>query len=231
MVFLFHPLRLSIALSFASIALANTEIINFEASGQIDVHVSGADKWHVLSSGANEKPFNILPAPLETHMNSVCSSPQDLLSEVPNCPHEIWIKLDLNHEDWKSYKKFTLRISWPGSSPADFSISILNPQATASRFAGTPITPPAHTRVKFARIRIVDTGVISPLSGITKVSSIPFVVTLEPLYFGVIPASVVPLLWVLLPILSVSALLVPYANVFLQDVAAAARREMNKKKE
>lgn len=70
---------------------------------------------HVLSPGANEKPFNVQPAPFGTRMDVVCSSPQELLSKAPNCRNEIWIKLDLDHPDWKSYTKFTLRISWPGS--------------------------------------------------------------------------------------------------------------------
>ncbi|KAJ3753265.1 hypothetical protein EV360DRAFT_53754 [Lentinula raphanica] len=216
---------------FASLALANTEIVNFEASDQVAADVHGANLWHVLSPEANEKPFNVSPAPLGTRINSICSSAEDLLSDAPNCEHELWIKLDLDHPKWKSYTKFTLRISWPGSSPADFGINIINPQATASRFAGGPITSPSLSRIKFARIRVVDTGVISPLSGLTEVQPVPFIVTLEPLYFGVIPASIAPLLWISLPVLVCSAFLVPYVNAYLQSVAVDAGKELGRKKD
>ncbi|KAJ3739779.1 hypothetical protein DFH05DRAFT_1406710 [Lentinula detonsa] len=227
-----HPqLLYSLLFLFLPLVLANTEIVNFEASEQRGAHVAGAHDWHVLSPGANEKPFTVLPAPLGTRMNSVCSAPQDLLSKTPDCAHEVWIKLDLDYANWKPYTKFTLRISWPGSSPADFGINILNPEATSSRFTGTPMTPPALTRVKFARIRVLDTGVISPLSGVTEVRPVPFIVTLEPLYLGVIPASIIPFLWTLLPVLVISAFLVPYANAYLQSVAADAKREIAGKEE
>ncbi|KAF5377101.1 hypothetical protein D9757_008765 [Collybiopsis confluens] len=55
-------------------------------------------------------------------------------------------------------------------SPADFHINMLNPESTATRFTGEPAKPPelALTRIKYARIRVVDTGDISPLSGLTK---------------------------------------------------------------
>ncbi|KAJ4471807.1 hypothetical protein C8J55DRAFT_459039, partial [Lentinula edodes] len=228
---LFFHRQLFFLLCFASFALANTEIVNFEASDQIDVHIFDDHNWHVLSPGANEKSFNVQPAPFGTRMNVVCSSPQELLSKAPNCSNEIWIKLDLDHPDWKSYTKFTLRISWPGSSPADFGMNIFNPETTASRFAGKPISPPARTRVKFARIRVVDAGIISPLSGVTEVRPVPFLVILEPLYFGLIPASIVPFLWVLLPTVFVSIRVAPYANAFLSDIAAAARREITGKEE
>ncbi|KAE9393778.1 hypothetical protein BT96DRAFT_772456, partial [Gymnopus androsaceus JB14] len=164
----------------------------------------------ILNPKANEKRFDVIPAPLGTPVIGVCSSTAGLLSKVPNCPHEIWIKLDLDEGDWKTYEKFSLRVSWPGSSPAKFHINILNSEATASRFAGKAITPQRRTRVKFARIRVVDIGVVSPMSGLTQTLSIPFIVTLDPLYFGVIPASLIPFLWVLLPVLLVSVLIVPF---------------------
>lgn len=131
----FHQLLL-LLLCFISFVFADTEIVNFDASEQIAVQVSGADEWyvshistyqnqkknqafflfrHILSPKANEKPFNIIPAPFGTPVNGVCSSAHDLLSKTPICPHEIWIKLDLDEGDWKTYGKFSLRISWPGS--------------------------------------------------------------------------------------------------------------------
>ncbi|KIK71606.1 hypothetical protein GYMLUDRAFT_341290 [Collybiopsis luxurians FD-317 M1] len=231
---LFYRLPISLLLlCYAALSFANTEIVNFDASNQVNAYVDGADTWPILRPGANEKPFSVMPAPLGTPPKGICSSPHDLLSKTPNCPHEIWIKLDMDDASWKSFSKFTLRISWPGSvsSPADFHINILNPETTATRFSGAPTTPSSLTRVKYARIRVLDTGVISPLSGFTEVPPVRFIVTLEPLYFGIVPATLIPFLWVLLPAIAVSILAVPYVNAYLQQVAVAAKREMAGKKE
>ncbi|KAF5377103.1 hypothetical protein D9757_008767 [Collybiopsis confluens] len=186
----------------------------------------------VLRPGANKKSFKLDPAPLGTPINGVCSSPADYLhKEHPECPHETWIRLELDDSNWTSFNKFTLRISWPGSSPADFHINILNPESTATRFTGEPAKPPepALTRVKYARIRVVDTGVISPLSGLTKIPPVPFIVTLEPLYLGLIPATVVPFLLVLIPAIVVSLMAAPYIYKYLREIARAAKSEMQGK--
>ncbi|KAF9068761.1 hypothetical protein BDP27DRAFT_1448144 [Rhodocollybia butyracea] len=220
-------------LLFVSYAFANTEIVNFDASEQINARITNEDEWPTINPSTNQTVFTVTPAPLGTHMNAVCASPQDLLSKTPNCVHEVWIKLDLDESEWKRYRKFTLRVSWPGSSPADFGISILNPEATASRFAGSLAVPPAPamTRVKFARIRVVDTGVISPMSGLLEVRPVSFIVTVEPLYLGLIPASLIPFLWTLIPVVLVAALMVPYIHTYLQKVAERAKSEKVGKKD
>jgi hypothetical protein len=61
----------------------------------------------VLSRNCDQGHWRLPPAPLNT---IACHDH----SEHP-CPHELWIILDLTHEDWRPYSKFTLRLSWPAS--------------------------------------------------------------------------------------------------------------------
>ena len=61
----------------------------------------------VLSRNRDQGHWSLPPAPLNT-------IPCHDRSEDP-CPHELWIILDLTHEDWRPYSKFTLRLSWPAS--------------------------------------------------------------------------------------------------------------------
>jgi hypothetical protein len=58
------------------------------------------------------------------------------------------------------------------------------------------------------------------------VEPVPFVLILEPLYFGVLPASVVLILSFLLPIVGVAAFAVPWVTGHLEGVARLAREEM-----
>lgn len=62
-----------------------------------------------------------------------------------------------------------------------------------------------HVRRKYARIQLVNTGVLNPTHEAALKGQdpnvlpgpVPIIVTLEPLWFGVLPASVVPTLFVL----------------------------------
>jgi hypothetical protein len=83
------------------------------------------------------------------------------------------------------------------------------------------------------RIRAVDTGVLTPSLEQTKSSalsplSVPFMLTLEPLYLGVVPASVLPTLALLVPVIICAVLLVPFINRYLDGVAINARRQLHK---
>jgi hypothetical protein len=92
----------------------------------------------VLHAGANEIiVHDRIPAPLLSAGASpdpLCDNDEDvmdpfmlLLRSSPPCPHDLWLMLDLDgdgqngHEHrsgkaaWKSYDRFTLRVSWPAS--------------------------------------------------------------------------------------------------------------------
>ena len=84
------------------------------------------------------------------------------------------------------------------------------------------------TRVRYARIRVVDAGVRIPSLSSLPVAAVPMIVRLEPLYFGVIPASVVPVLIYLIPVVAfASIVMVPRIHGYLAAVAADVRRELD----
>jgi hypothetical protein len=65
-----------------------------------------------VNSTANELELSVAPARLHTPIADVCRRDTYLLGA---CPHEIWLRLHLDDLDWISFKKFTLRVSWPAS--------------------------------------------------------------------------------------------------------------------
>ncbi|EIM83562.1 uncharacterized protein STEHIDRAFT_35284, partial [Stereum hirsutum FP-91666 SS1] len=185
----------------------------------------------------NEQQFQVVPAPLNTPLESICGLPDEEVGQT--CRHELWLALDLDADAWSSYDKFTLRISWPASSPADFSIQTLTPRATTSHLDKTASVEASHdidnsttTRRQYARIRLVETGVRTPSlhpshPATTSVpAAVPFVVTLEPLYLGVLPASVAPVLAFIVPLIFIASMLVSPIHLFLQRLATQARKEV-----
>ena len=93
----------------------------------------------ILHAGANEIIVrDRTPAPLlgaGAPPNSLCDNAEDVVnsfillshSSRPACPHDLWLVLDLDGDGkngyehsngdsaWKSYDRFTLRVSWPAS--------------------------------------------------------------------------------------------------------------------
>ncbi|KAH9947087.1 hypothetical protein B0H21DRAFT_363002 [Amylocystis lapponica] len=190
---------------------------------------------NVLQHAEAEKYWKLLPAPLGTALEDVCETARYSLN---SCPHELWVVLDLDDSEWRRYSKFTLRISWPASSPADFSIDIFSPDALEKflkqqdmRGGHAVASHSSGTRRQFARIRLVDTGVRTPSSatdvGESLPEPVPFIVLLEPLYLGVLPATVAPILLFLVLILSFTAVVVvPFINRYLSTVVHDARAEL-----
>jgi hypothetical protein len=90
------------------------------------------------------------------------------------------------------------------------------------------------TRIKYARVRVVDTGVRAPtaeykallLQGPIKPTPVPFMLILEPLYFGIIPATVVPTIGLLVVVAIAAGLALPMVNRYMQDIAAQVRKEI-----
>ncbi|KAK0234237.1 hypothetical protein IW262DRAFT_1291106 [Armillaria fumosa] len=205
--------RYLLLLYLSVLAFANTEIANFYASSDVQAPVAVGKEWAALSASENQRQYEIIPAPLGTPLTAVCpSSP---------CRHELWLKLDLSNDDWQQFTKFTLRISWAAYDPADFLIDIIDGDAISS---GKSTDPP--TRLKYARIRLVDTGVVTPGISVDRPTAVPFTVILEPLYFGVLPASVVPTLYFLIAVVLLAATALPWINAYLEGYALKARREI-----
>ncbi|EGN93767.1 hypothetical protein SERLA73DRAFT_172053 [Serpula lacrymans var. lacrymans S7.3] len=237
-------------------AIANTEIINFIASDENGAELP-AYNWPLLHYAQNEGQWSVQPAPLNTPLNEVCEPAYSSLGQAPfSCPHELWVTLQLDDEGWRYYSYFTLRLSWPASTPADFSIQIYSPESLLSRQSytessrsltddhndTTSIRSPhkssagsTTTRQKYARIRLTDTGVLSPSTYLSRSGGLPppvgdpisFILILEPLYMGVLPASVLPVLLFLVPVLVATALAVPFNSRYLEKHVSRARVEVD----
>jgi hypothetical protein len=79
------------------------------------------------------------------------------------------------------------------------------------------------TRRKYARIRLSFAGVLTPPAS-SVVDDVPFILALEPLYFGVLPQSVIP---TICAIFSVIILGIPVAmkfNAMLQPTVQLAKQ-------
>lgn len=91
-----------------------------------------------------------------------------------------------------------------------------------------PPAPGRSTRRKYVRIRLVDTGIRAPHKRNMTVEATPFMITLEPLYFTVLPSSVIPTLLFLLPVVLVASFyVVPRTHSYLQGIAEDIRSESN----
>lgn len=90
------------------------------------------------------------------------------------------------------------------------------------------------TRTKYARVRVVDIGIRTPtaeykallLQGPIKPTPVPFMLILEPLYFGILPATLLPTVGLLILVATVAGLAVPTVNRYLQAIAAQVREEI-----
>ncbi|KAI8981314.1 hypothetical protein BD414DRAFT_492297 [Trametes punicea] len=216
----------------APVALANTEIVNFEASYSPDVFVPQGLDWPVLGPSNPETLLRVLPAPLDTPVSVVCEPIFE--QSLGKCDHEAWLRFDLDSPAWASYSKFTLRISWPAMHPADFFIELYSPDALVAiadgaQGPGNSCTSDARLiRQKFARIRLVHGGVFTPSleNRHRTIEPVPFIVVVEPLYLGFLPASLVPTLIFLSGLVMVTGyVVVPRVNKLLFAVAEEVRAE------
>ncbi|KAI9066535.1 hypothetical protein FKP32DRAFT_1589605 [Trametes sanguinea] len=210
--------------------LANTEIVNFDASPVPNVQLPETLDWPLIEPSNSQLMLRVQPAPVDTPIATLCEPVTG--QTMGECGHEAWLRLDLDTIPWSSYPKFTLRISWPAMYPADFHIDLHSPESLANllhgadqnnneRSSATPLT-----RRKFARIRVIHAGVFTPSSSNRTIEAVPFIVTVEPLYLGVLPASLVPTVLVLLGVVAVAGFIVyPRVSRYLFDVAEQVKRE------
>jgi hypothetical protein len=143
----------------------------------------------------------------------------------------MWLVLDLDR--WSNYSKFTLRLSWPASSPASFFVQIYTPESLLNRLSDFQHTPSSDannyvardktSRRMYAHIRVVDET--DGMSTVESTQRVVFRVILEPLIMGVLPASVQPVVVALVLVASLAALAVPWINRYFERLAWKARAE------
>lgn len=234
-------------------AAANTEIINFKSDLQhsVDLPQAVVGNWATLNSSHNERRWAVQPAPLGTPLHEVCETDMKSTSASPvACPHELWVTLNLDDANWRDYRAFTLRLSWAASTPADFLIELYSPETVSTLLSnqqqrqitlpeGAPSFregPPPITRTKYARIRVVDAGVPTPQIQLDRpkprssgqvVVPIHFILILEQLYWGFLPASQLPTICFLIPVLLAAAMAVPRLLAYLDPLVLQAREDLN----
>ncbi|OSD01230.1 hypothetical protein PYCCODRAFT_1436723 [Trametes coccinea BRFM310] len=218
-------------LQAAHTVLANTEIVNFDASPIPNLSLPEALDWPIIEPSNSQLMLQMQPAPVDTPITTLC---EPVLGQaIGECDHEAWLRLDLDTPSWSSCSKFTFRISWPANYPTDFYIDIHSPESLAAVLHGAvhsnkqQSSESAFTRRRFARIRVVHAGVFTPSSMNRTIEAVPFVVTVEPLYFDVLPASLVPTVLLLLGVVVVTGFVAyPRINRYLFVVAEQVNREI-----
>ncbi|TCD62201.1 hypothetical protein EIP91_007234 [Steccherinum ochraceum] len=234
----FHFLSFVWVLFCSSHVFADTEIVNFGVVSSADVLIAQASEWTILDSAAPQRNLEVFAAPLGSSMKDVCARRTSHPSST--CPHEIWVILDLDGSAWLSFSKFTLRISWPANYPTRFELetfTLTEAHAIISHDHGHGYKDSARnhttsTRRQYARIRLVDTGVPTPPVIDASVQAVPFTLLLEPLYFGVLPKSVIPIISFMIPVILVAIFLIaPLINKYLAAVAAQARVDVAGRRE
>ncbi|KAJ6541915.1 hypothetical protein B0H19DRAFT_1175173 [Mycena capillaripes] len=261
--FLFLSLTVTI-LTGPALVLANTEIANFAAAERTDAPVLRGQTWPVLRPHTSTH-WTLARAPLGTPLASVCAIPNansTLGQDNTPCPYELWLALDLPEDAENVYERWTLRLSWPASTPTQFTLDILDPRAAAALFLVPPQIGAPTTRRKYARVRAVDEGVRTPgggwrpsLAGIVRAlnttlrgggevenaevekeeeeeEKVEFILTLEPLLLGVLPASLRPFLLVagaVLVLLAMPGGGLYYVQRGVEGLVGEARREIEDK--
>ena len=122
----------------------------------------------------------------------------------------------------------------------DFWIETYSPDALGKAVAGEDGTAASGqlssqrplTRRMFARIRAIDTGVPTPFPAGNNASArhkaeVAFIVVVEPLHFGVLPATVVPAVLMLMAVaVGAATLVLPTVSKYLNAMADAVREEI-----
>ncbi|KAK7063826.1 hypothetical protein R3P38DRAFT_3416349 [Favolaschia claudopus] len=239
------PFALSLAL--LPLTQANTEILNFAATPRADARRLHEQAWPPTLPLSTTSHHTIHKrAPYGTPLDAVCAAtkppPESLNTNGGSCPHELWFLLDFDlpsqrYSNWH-LDRWTLRISWPASTPTHFTLDVLDPLDAAAALnipfqveveaTEKKIETQTKTKRKYARIRAVDAGVRTPgprwrpdfwylleklwtscldQGARSKENAhqdqdgedeekVEFVITLERLWLGAVPETVMPFLGV-----------------------------------
>ncbi|KAJ7492170.1 hypothetical protein FB451DRAFT_519483 [Mycena latifolia] len=211
----------NLLLLLPALVLGNTEIINFDAALRPTAPQLRAQPWPTLRAAPRTTThWTLVPAPLGTPRAEVCA-PAPAEPYVA-CAHELWLVLELT-----KYERFTLRLSYAASSPTDFLIDVLDPRDAASlHHLSTTDSYGGRTSTKYGRIRALDTGVRTPPYNRTETEPVEFVLVLEPLYLGMLPATVVPFLLMAAPVLALAGAVLPRVQTYIEGLVGEARSEL-----
>ena len=212
----------------------------------------------VLSPSHEEALLHVQPAPVGTPIASVCEPvskhksggcPHEtwLAVDLDASPWLSYSKFTLRVSwpamvrqpriyDVQLESMLSLSLGDTTQHPADFLIDVYSPEQLAKHLghsnavpnrSGKPTT--ALTRKKFARIRVVHSGVFtpSPQNANRTVEPVPFIALVEPLYLGVLPASLVPTLAFLFAVVTVAGTVVlPRVNRVVFAAAEQVKAEI-----
>ncbi|KDQ15670.1 hypothetical protein BOTBODRAFT_31554 [Botryobasidium botryosum FD-172 SS1] len=223
---------LAILLCCASV-LGDTEIINFVSDVHDDFSLNGISH-HWPSINASSTLFTIKPesAYLPHSVRDTCRD-----AKAGECPHELWVALDLGDIQNRERIGFTLRASWPAHMPADFSLQLFSPSEVASAWNVTSsATANAPSRRQFARIRAKSKGILTPIQrprtgdaeslASPEPEPVQFHLIVERLHFGLVPESLIPTIYTLIAVILSASAFVPYVYTFLAKTAEGARVEL-----
>ncbi|KAJ3513242.1 hypothetical protein NLJ89_g3059 [Agrocybe chaxingu] len=210
--------------------LGNTEIINFSVADNQALVLPFTSSWPVLDPSTPFTIHNVSSAPLGTKLpQGICATldNRDSDGNTSSCPHELWIVLDLDQGKWKGFTNFTLRLSWPAYHPTDFHLKIFDPANLVPSFRVSSPGISIPVRRKYARIQAVHSGVLTPGVRLDNASryTVPVHVILEPLYLGVLPTSVIPMVMAVLGVIAVGLPVSRKINDYLQAIVKDADEE------
>ena len=111
--------------------------------------------------------------------------------------------------------------------PTDVFMEVFEPSSLAS-FESTRLPGEYMSRRKYARIQLAHTGVLTPSSEPIDDASIREVsisLTLEPLHFGFLPGSVIPVVFAISMSIVLGIQLASRINRFLRPISSMAIEE------
>jgi len=104
-------------------------------------------------------------------------------------------------------------------------MDIYDPISLGNFSVNSPSSNAEKTRWKYARIQMVHSGVLTPGIVLDDNSryEVPFVLILEPLYLGVLPKSVVPVVFAIIVAIPLGLLIATKINGSLQNIMKDAK--------
>ncbi|KAF8708314.1 hypothetical protein RHS03_03505, partial [Rhizoctonia solani] len=234
----------ALLLSQLSLVYGNTEILNFESvlsPAFPELNVS----QHTLDAQSSTRLFSLELTPHQSAWSDICDS-------MNGCPHEVFVKLDLEKnykgEIVKEHEKpmYSLRISFTPSPPSQFTITLLTPkqvyELVETRAGSTLITQYTkglpQTRTMYAYIRGRNVGTQVPQGMIWRLfpplvaepsNQAHFHLILDPLLLGFIPKSAVPVIWAILVAGAFGAWSLRWIKPYLKNLALSVHEQMKSK--